>query len=333
MHLVVPPGGSFRETRRLELGPRPLTIGRGENCDVRVDVPGVDPEHARISEVAVIALGADCAIGDVPLDSGSRRLIMPGDEIQIGSIVVVLEGDDPSLLPPRPDGTHARSADPKIRVVEGANFGDELVLNEEGREYLVGRQASCSLVLEDREVSREHLSVVRRGRQIVIRDLSSTRGSWLGRAAVYSGSTVVWSRPTMLRVGASVLALELPREFGVPIGKASAPLTAEPRRAPGSASREPAASPKMPSAAPLVAPALSAPRLGAPEASPHVPAAPFASGAAAAVALDDVVIPGPRRTAWKKTGSTFGKTSGLLLLALAGLAILGGLFVVFSLLE
>jgi hypothetical protein len=41
----------------------------------------------------------------------------------------------------------------------------------------------------------------------------------------------------------------------------------------------------------------------------------------------------PARKAWKKTGPTIGKASGLLLLALAGLVILGGLFVVFSLLE
>ena len=42
---------------------------------------------------------------------------------------------------------------------------------------------------------------------------------------------------------------------------------------------------------------------------------------------------GPSRKAWKKSGPTIGKASGLLLLALAGLVILGGLFVVFSLLE
>jgi hypothetical protein len=40
-----------------------------------------------------------------------------------------------------------------------------------------------------------------------------------------------------------------------------------------------------------------------------------------------------KRRAWKKTGPTIGRFSGLLLLALAGLAILGALFVVFSLLE
>jgi len=43
--------------------------------------------------------------------------------------------------------------------------------------------------------------------------------------------------------------------------------------------------------------------------------------------------PGPAKRGWKKSGPTIGRASGLLLLALAGLAILGALFVVFSLLE
>jgi hypothetical protein len=44
-------------------------------------------------------------------------------------------------------------------------------------------------------------------------------------------------------------------------------------------------------------------------------------------------LPNQTRKAWKKSGPTIGRASGLLLLALAGLVILGGLFVVFSLLE
>ena len=42
---------------------------------------------------------------------------------------------------------------------------------------------------------------------------------------------------------------------------------------------------------------------------------------------------GPARKAWKKSGPVIGKASGLLLLALAALTILGALFVVFSLME
>ena len=132
VHLVVPAGGSFRETRRIELDARVLTIGRAASCDVRVDVPGVDDEHAKISEVALVAVGADCAIGDVPLDAGQRRLIMPGDEIQVGSVVLALDGKDPSAQDtPRQV--------PRIRVVEGQNLGAELLLTVENHEYIIGR--------------------------------------------------------------------------------------------------------------------------------------------------------------------------------------------------
>lgn len=382
MYLVVPPGGSFPETRRIELGPGALTIGRAEECEIRVDVPGVDQEHAKISEVALVALGPDCAIGDVPLDSGCRRLVMPGDEIQIGSVVVVLEGDDPSLsiAPPAAQVTqrmgHAQQYPqaappmeaPRIRVVEGSNFGDELLLKEEGRAYLVGRGSKCDLVVDDREVSREHVKVMRKGYAVFVQDLSSTRGSWLGRSAVYTGATVEWSRPRMLRVGATVLSLELPEAIrkAAPAAQASAPMTPPPRSrrnltpvAPGvrgnnaltpAPSQPPAGSPaamataadeastrQLPAytyeATPPPPPGRSVVVVesGGGGAAAPPPAAPPPAPGSAPRALG--MVPAQSRKAWKKNGPTIGKASGLLLLALAGLVILGGLFVVFSLLE
>ncbi|HSO31165.1 MAG TPA: FHA domain-containing protein [Labilithrix sp.] len=363
MYLVVPPGGSFPETRRIELGPTALTIGRAEGCEIRVDVPGVDQEHAKISEVALIALGPDCAIGDVPLDQGSRRLLMPGDEIQIGSVVVALEGDDPSIAA----AAEGRMAAPvlegaRVRVVEGSNFGDELLLKEEHREYTIGRGASCDLVIEDREVSREHVKVVRRGYNIFVQDQSSTRGSWLGRAAVYTGATVEWARPRMLRVGATVLSLELPEAIrrAAPGAQPSAPMTPPPRSrsrgmpqptpsAPGVGSPiltpppapvtygapPPSGMPVTEAATQRITPHLYDPTPQHPHAQhPHPALAglpPAAVSSAQAVAM--AAVAGPAKKGWKKSGPTIGRASGLLLLALAGLAILGALFVVFSLLE
>ena len=358
VYLVVPPDGCFPETRRIELGPGALTIGRAAGCEIRVDVPGVDEEHARISEVALIALGADCAIGDVPLDAGSRRLVMPGDEIQIGSIVLAVEGTDPSLLPPSPDvdvtypmpGSPLRMEAPRIRVVEGTPFGDELFLKEENREYLIGRGPKCDLVIEDREVSREHVKVLRKGYTVYIQDLSSTRGSWLGRAAVYTGSTIEWTRPRMLRVGATVLSLELPEAIrrAAPGAQASAPMTPPPRRrknvsptpqakgsARGSNTLTPAPSHPPPgsAAAAAVAHDVHITHGLAPQ-SPERPAAPIVPQAPGSSARSSgSYLPNQPRKAWKKSGPTIGRASGLLLLALAGLVILGGLFIVFSLLE
>jgi hypothetical protein len=374
VYLVVPPGGCFPETRRIELGPGALTIGRSEGCEIRVDVPGVDQEHAKISEVALIALGPDCAIGDVPLDPGSRRLVMPGDEIQIGSVVVALEGHDPSIAPPPPEaqttqripGAPVPFDAPRVRVVEGTTFGDELVLTDEGREYVIGRGPKCDLVLDDREVSREHVKIKRQGYSIYVHDLGSTRGSWLGRAAVYTGATVEWARPRMLRVGATVLSLDLPEAIrrAAPGAQASAPMTPPPRSRvkAGLASATPASPPvsQRASAPPSQPPpgsdaaafaAQSTRKLtpfdmqsATPAPAPYSPASPSTTSpgssdmlAPAAGSVPRGLGPLPRgspsRKAWKKTGPTIGKASGLLLLALAGLVILGGLFVVFSLLE
>ncbi|MDB4933061.1 MAG: domain containing protein [Labilithrix sp.] len=374
MYLVVPPGGCFPETRRIELGPGALTIGRAEGCEIRVDVPGVDQEHAKISEVALIALGPDCAIGDVPLEQGSRRLVMPGDEIQIGSVVVALEGTDPSLVPPPPGGLRGtdpmigaphKVEAPRVRVVEGSPFGDELMLTDEGREYLIGRGPKCDLVLDDREVSREHVKVMRKGYSVYVQDLSSTRGSWLGRSTVYTGATVEWSRPRMLRVGATVLSLELPEAIrrSAPGAQASAPMTPPPRRkgkgsqtttpSPGGVAYRgsnaltpaPSQPPPGSAAAAAVAEDAKATRKigqfqldGSAAMVPHVappPGVAMAPSVAPAPGSSPRLgsLPPPSRKAWKKTGPTIGKASGLLLLALAGLVILGGLFVVFSLLE
>lgn len=326
VHLVVPPGGSFRETRRIELGARVLTIGRAESCEIRIDVPGVDDEHAKISEVALIAVGPDCAVGDVPLDAGQRRLVMPGDEIQIGSVMLALDGDDPTM------SEHV----PRIRVVEGQNFGDELLLANENQEYVIGRSPKADLVLEDREVSREHLKIVRRGYSVFIYDQASTRGSWLGRSAVYQGSRIEWDRPRMLKVGATVLSLDLPDEVRrvQPAVQVSAPMTAPPR-----VQSKPVPAPARIDSAPpanIIAyhyeakPAPPPPQ----DSSSHVArTGPHPRQGHPSIPAPRPSSPAGARTAWKKSGPTIGKASGILLLALAGLAILGALFVVFSLME
>lgn len=363
MYLIVPPGGCFPETRRFELGPEALTIGRAEACDIRVDVPGVDQEHAKISEVALIAMGPDCAVGDVPLDAGHRRLVMPGDEIQIGSIVVALEGSDPSLLPPPPPAFDDNGVQqdtqrlvglelesPRVRVVEGANFGDELLLKEENREYVIGRGPKSDLILDDREVSREHVKLLRKGFMILIQDQSSTRGSWLGRSAVYQGSTIEWQRPRMLKVGATVLSLELPEAVrrAAPGAQASAPMTPPPRSRKGMTPSGPGVAPpsgadgsidvpiSMPDATMQATQKLTPFQQMDPTPPPMMvpPGAPISNAAGSPLPRVPSSQPAVvQRKAWKKSTPVIGRASGLLLLALAGIAIAGALFVVFSLLE
>jgi hypothetical protein len=235
-------------------------------------------------------------------------------------------------------------------------------LRDEGREYVVGRGPQCDLVLEDREVSREHVRLIRSGYTVFIKDLGSTRGSWLGRSSVYTGSTTEWLRPRMLRLGATVLSLELPdavRKIAPP-PLASAPMTPEPRsRGQGHGPMALSPPPPVATATPLPPPPSSAaaalpgrihaysydptpPPAPVPAVSPLPPLPPspplptLPSTPVPSDAPSSALVLGagtPKRAGWKRSGPIIGRGSGLLLLALAALAVLGALFVVFSLLE
>jgi hypothetical protein len=122
----------------------------------------------------------------------------------------------------------------------------------------------------------------------------------------------------MLKVGASVLSLELPEEarHTAPPAMASAGMTPPPRSraAPPISPAPPSVKDDVASSAPYVDP--SAPTNPMPRVDAQISAAERA-----------------QRKAWKKSGVTFGKATGIAILAVAGLAILGALFVVFSLME
>jgi hypothetical protein len=139
----------------------------------------------------------------------------------------------------------------------------------------------------------------------------------------------------MLKVGATVLSLDIPddpRRLRI-AAQLNAPMAPPPRAR--HSSRPPAAAVPTGPATNVVAyhyEAKSAP-------PPQPSAGPSPRSVSGARDLQRSVPP-PRpsapaggRTAWKKSGPTIGKASGLLLLALAGIAILGALFVVFSLME
>ena len=99
---------------------------------------------------------------------------------------------------------------PQVSVVEGPDRGTTLKLAEEGHVYVLGRGETCALLLSDPDASREHVQVVRRAGVVLVQDLGGKNRAMLGEAWLASDRAVVWRRPSMLRVGHSVLALAEP---------------------------------------------------------------------------------------------------------------------------
>ena len=207
-----------------------IVIGRSDGSDVRLPDPSVSLRHASIraqgTEYAIVDEGSTNGtwVGGVKLGPHTPRLVRSGDLVRLGRVWLELVVGQ---KPPTPDlglatrdlalalvrnAMDAMGDDTRaiVRVAEGPDIGAELRLVEEGRLYVIGRAEKCDLPLADEDASREHAAVVRRGSQVLLRDLGSRNGVYLGDTRLMPERDMVWRPPTMVRIGVSVLALAEP---------------------------------------------------------------------------------------------------------------------------
>jgi pSer/pThr/pTyr-binding forkhead associated (FHA) protein len=207
-----------------------IVVGRGSGSDVRLPDPSVSTRHATIraagNDYAIVDEGSTNGtwVGGVKLSPQSPRVVKSGDLVRVGRVWLELtigqKAPTPDLGLATRDLAFAlvqRAMDAvgddtvaKVRVAEGPDIGEELRLAEEGRAYVLGRAETCDLPLADPDASREHAVIARRGGQILLRDLSSRNGVYLGDSKLTPDRDVVWRAPMMARIGITVLALDEP---------------------------------------------------------------------------------------------------------------------------
>jgi hypothetical protein len=213
--LVVYPAGRFDSLRKFPLNGEPLTLGAGPDSTVEIDAPNMRPKHAALSCRGgewFLQGDEECSVGEVPLAEDNTRVVRIGDPIRVGDVLMELrqtsdesdESDPEEFLRPPPW--------PTVRVTEGPSVGHVLALKEVGRVYVIGRGPKADLTVEDRNVSREHLEVVRKKEGILVMDRTSTRGSWLGYTRLVPNRRARWDNRRMLKLGVTVLVVDEPAE-------------------------------------------------------------------------------------------------------------------------
>jgi pSer/pThr/pTyr-binding forkhead associated (FHA) protein len=225
-------------TVRAEAGNQPaltfdaprVVIGRGASCDVRLPDASVSQRHATLSahgsEYQIIDEGSTNGtfVGGVRLSPKAPRALRTGDMLRVGRVYVEVRIDQTAPTPDLALATrdlalalvqHAMASQgsdtvPKVTIVEGPDMGAVLPLSDEGRVYVVGRGEQCDLPLADVDASREHVQIVRRGATVLVRDLRSKNGSMMGEQPIPTGRDMPWKPSAMMRVAATVLALDEP---------------------------------------------------------------------------------------------------------------------------
>jgi MoxR-like ATPase len=82
-----------------------LTIGRSTGCDIRIDHTSVSRRHATLHigpTVRIEDLGSanGTRVGGKAAVSGAPIAMVPGDVVEVGQVVLVLQGGDPQEIPP-----------------------------------------------------------------------------------------------------------------------------------------------------------------------------------------------------------------------------------------
>jgi pSer/pThr/pTyr-binding forkhead associated (FHA) protein len=227
---VVVRSGDLKSQATITFDAPRIVIGRGDGCEIRLPDPSVSHRHASIrqrgTDYVVVDEGSSNGtfVGPVRLSPQAPRVVRSGDLIRVGRIW--LELTTAQVLPTQNQGLITKEialslvasslaaegelSAPRLFVSAGPDVGKELLLSEFDRVYSIGRAPNADLVLTDEDASRRHVEVVRRGTQILVRDLGSKNGATLSDVRLEAKRDTPWPAQAVLALGSSQFGFEDP---------------------------------------------------------------------------------------------------------------------------
>ncbi len=177
-----------------------ILIGRHSRNDIQIPDMQVSADHARIlveDEVAYLidlGSGAGTEVDGVEVGPGSRTRLNDGSEIKIFGYTLKIgrpEGELDETTSERTSmvamnmvkdvlGCFAETREPPVfEVVNDEEIGRSLSIEEEEKEYRVGRDKQGDLILKHWSISRKHLMIRRVGGTTTVVDMGSKNGCLL----------------------------------------------------------------------------------------------------------------------------------------------------------
>src|SRR5262245_39410598 len=170
-----------------------IVVGRGDGSEVRLPDPSVSHRHASIrqrgTDYVIVDEGSTNGtfVGGVRLSPQAPRVVRHGELVRVGRVWLELEVEQ-ALATANPQATTREIAlrlvhsallaqgeklTARIVVKNGADQGKELEVTDFEKTYVIGRGPESDLAITDKDASRRHVEVLRRGDGIAVRDLGS----------------------------------------------------------------------------------------------------------------------------------------------------------------
>lgn len=206
-----------------------IVIGRGEGSEVLLPDPSVSHRHASIrqrgTDYVVIDEGSTNGTfaGPVRLSPHAPRVLRSGDLLRMGRVWLEVRIEQVAVtqsvklitreialnLVASALSAQGEPSDAKLRVTTGPSAGAELSIGLGERRYIIGRGAGVDLSIDDPDLSRRQVEVMRRGSSLIVRDLGSKNGTLLAGQRI-EGKEAPWPLGVPLTIGQSELVYEDP---------------------------------------------------------------------------------------------------------------------------
>lgn len=205
-------GGSCAGRAGLFLVNPTSTIGRDEDCDISLEGPTVSRRHCEIIRCGATYILRDCSRNGTFINGQRVRQaqLRDGDQIRIGANVLLVQlssGIATSMLTGK---TTAQNRVPPIIelkphiVVKGLEDGVTQPFSEDC--VTIGRRADNHIVIDEDNISRQHVSIERRDGRYFLRDLGSANGTYLNDRRTDIAQLNDGDR---LRIGACLITVNL----------------------------------------------------------------------------------------------------------------------------
>jgi pSer/pThr/pTyr-binding forkhead associated (FHA) protein len=210
-----------------------VVIGRGPGSDVRLPDRTVSEIHAfiRLEGNAYIIIDNDStngtSVNGVALVPGKQKSLTNGDSIEIGEYVLTIHTGVPIALPTSAERTASlarrlireiRSPSiseinpPKLTIRNGKQADQFLEIPPPPSRLLVGRSPKCQLVIDDPDVSREHMELIRDLDGVIARNLDSKNGIVVNNQPI---SELRLRNGFELELGSTILRFEEPADLSI----------------------------------------------------------------------------------------------------------------------
>jgi pSer/pThr/pTyr-binding forkhead associated (FHA) protein len=181
-------------------------IGRSAGCDIRLPDRTVSETHAfiRLESAGYVIIDNSStngtAVNGVRIIAGRPKPIGNGDLIEIGEYVLTVQTGVAVALPTSAEGTASMARrlvrefrmpsepeiqPPRLTILNGPQAGQFSEIPPPPTRLIVGRAEGCQLFINDPDVSREHMEVVRDLDGVLIRNLDSKNGVVIANQSIY----------------------------------------------------------------------------------------------------------------------------------------------------